>query len=77
MNRFQPVTVPVTVVRMQEDYTTPGLTAVEPNPVVAELPPAGPPPKPVRAKPNKPRPPKAAAAAPAAASPFPAPPPAR
>lgn len=77
MNRFQPVTVPVQVVRMQEDFTTPALTAVDPNPVVAELPPAGPPPKPVRAKPKKPKPPRAAAAPPAADSPFPAPPPSR
>lgn len=78
MNRFQPVTVPVQVVRMQEDYTTPALTVADPNPVVAELPPAGPPPKAARAKPPKPKqPPKAAAAPPAAASPFPPPPPSR
>ena len=65
MNRFQPVTIPVQLV--QGDPAT-----VNPNPVVAELQPAGPPPKPVRkrAKPRKPKPPKAAPA-PAAGSPFP------
>ena len=41
MNRFQPVTIPVQLV--QGDPAT-----VNPNPVVAELQPAGPPPKPVR-----------------------------
>lgn len=75
MNRFQPVTVPVQVVRMPGDYTTPALTTVDPNPVVAELPPAAPPPRAARKKPKKPRPPQGAAEAPpAAASPFPPPP---
>ena len=53
------------------DLTSPA--AVNPNPVVAELQPAGPPPKPVRKrvmKPRKPKPPKSAPA-PAAGSPFP------
>ncbi len=65
MNRFQAVTIPVQLV--QGDPAT-----VNPNPVVAELQPAGPPPKPVRkrVKPRKPKPPKAAPA-PAAGSPFP------
>lgn len=79
--RFQPVTVPVQVIRVAGDYTQPGSVAVDPNPVVAELPPAGPPPKAVRKppmRPKKPKPPKGAAAPPAdAASPFPAPPPSR
>ena len=67
MNRFQPVTIPVQLVL--GDPAT-----VNPNPVVAELQPAGPPPKPVRkrVKPRKPKPPKAAAV-PAAGSPFPSP----
>ncbi len=67
--RFQPVTVPVQVIRNPGDFTTPATTIIEPSPVFAELKPAGPPPK-VR-KPMRPKPPKAAAA-PAAGSPFPA-----
>jgi hypothetical protein len=80
MPRFQPVTVPVQVLRIAGDYTVPASLSVDPNPVVAELPPAGPPPKAVRKppmRPKKPKPPKGAAAAPDAASPFPAPPPSR
>jgi hypothetical protein len=77
MPRFQPVTVPVQVIRNPGDYTgdftTPASTTIEPSPVFAELRPAGPPPKvgkPMRPKPKKPK----AAAAPAdAGSPFPAP----
>ncbi|MBR1194313.1 hypothetical protein [Bradyrhizobium sp. AUGA SZCCT0160] len=68
MPRFQPVTVPVQVVRDPGDFTTPASVTVDPNPVVAELKPAGPPPRKMR--PKKPKP---AAAAPAAASPFPSP----
>ena len=67
MPRFQPVTVPVQVTRDPGDFTTPASTTVDPNPVVAELKPAGPPPRKMRPK-KKPKP---AAAAPAAASPFP------
>jgi hypothetical protein len=79
MNKFQPVTVQVQVITNPGDFTTPASTTIDPNPVVAELKPAGPPPKPVRAKSNRPKaskPPKAATA-PAAGSPFPAPPPPR
>ncbi len=69
LNRYQPATVQV---------------QVDPNPVVAELQPAGPPPRAARKKmlkPKKPKVPKGTAAAPApAGSPFPdpsqAPPPA-
>src|SRR5262245_60865443 len=74
MNKFQPATVPVRVISTPGDLTTAASTTVDPNPVVAELKPVGPPPKPLRAKPKKPKP--AAAAAPVA-SPFPPPPPAR
>jgi hypothetical protein len=72
--RFQPMTVPVQVIRIPGDLTSPGSTTMDPNPVFAELQPAGPPPKPVRKvmKPKKPRPPKAAAPPPAG-SPFPDP----
>jgi hypothetical protein len=74
LNKFQPVTVPVQVIRIPGDFSTPASTTVDPNPVVAELRPAGPPPRAVRKmlKPKKPKPPKAAAPA-AAGSPFPDP----
>ena len=75
-NKFQPVTIPVQVVNIPGDFSTPASTNIDPNPVVAELRPAGPPPKAAR-KPMRPKKPKAAAAAPAAAgSPFPTPTPA-
>jgi hypothetical protein len=73
LNKFQPVQV----VRISGDFSAPGSTAVDPNPVVAELQPAGPPPKAARKKvlkPKKPAPPQSAAAP--AGSAFPAPPPA-
>jgi hypothetical protein len=77
LNKFQPATVPVQVITNPGDFSTPATTTLDPNPVVAQLQPAGPPPKPVRKKPRKPKPPAAAAApaaAPAAAgSPFPQP----
>jgi hypothetical protein len=75
LNRFQPVTVPVQVIRIPGDLTSPASTTMDPNPVFAELQPAGPPPRPVRKmmKPKKPRPPKGAAAPPPAGSPFPDP----
>jgi hypothetical protein len=72
--RFQPVTVPVQVIRNPGDFANPATTVVEPSPVFAELKPAGPPPK-VK-KPMRPKKPKPAAA-PAAASPFPNPAPTR
>jgi hypothetical protein len=75
MNKFQPATVPVQVIRIPGDFSSPGSTTFDPNPVVAELQPAGPPPKPprkmMRPKPKKPKPPKDAAAP--AGSPFPNP----
>ena len=74
MNKFLPVTVPVQVINLPGDFSTPASTTIDPNPVVAELKPAGPPPKPVRRPPRKPKQPKPAAAA---ASPFPPPPAAR
>jgi hypothetical protein len=74
MAGFQPVTVPVKILRTPGDFLTPATTTVDPNPVVAELRPAAPPPRPPRKpmRPKKPKPPKAVAA-PAAASPFPNP----
>ena len=72
MPKFQPVTVPVQVIRNPGDFATPASTTIDPNPVVAELKPAGPPPRAKPMRPKKPKP-KPAAAAPAAASPFPNP----
>ena len=70
--KFQPVTVPVQVIRNPGDVATPATTIIEPSPVFAELKPAAPPPK-VRKpmRPKKPKKPNAAAAAPAAGSAFP------
>ena len=67
LNKFQPASVPVNVIRNPGDFTTPASVTTDPNPVFAELQPATPP-KPVR-KPHRPRKPKPAAAAPAAAEP--------
>ena len=70
--KFQPVTVPVQVIRNPGDFASPPTTIIEPSPVFAELAPAAPPSKarkPMRPKPKKA---KAAAAAPAAGSAFPA-----
>jgi hypothetical protein len=71
LNKYQPATVQVQVNRNPDD---PAAATTDPNPVFAELQPAGPPPKPPRKpmRPKKPKPPKAAAA-PAAGSPFPDP----
>ncbi len=77
LNKFQPMTIPVQVIRTPGDFTTPATTTFDPNPVVAQLQPAGPPPKAARKKmlrPKKPKAPKGAAGTPApAASPFPDP----
>jgi hypothetical protein len=71
--RFQPLTVPVHVVNIAGDFSSPASTSIDPNPVIGELQPAGPPPraarKPMRPKKPKPKP----AAASAAGSPFPTP----
>jgi hypothetical protein len=75
LNKFQPATVPVQVIHIPGDFSTPASTTFDPNPVVAELQPAGPPPRAARKtilKPKRPKPPKGAAPAPAA-SPFPDP----
>ena len=75
LNKFQPATIPVQVIRIPGDFSTPASITLDPNPVVAELQPAGPPPKPARkmAKPIKPKPPKGTAAPAPAGSPFPDP----
>src|SRR3954454_22722387 len=71
LNRYQPLTVPVQVINIPGDFSTPASTSIDPNPVVGELQPAGPPPR-VR-KPMRPKKPKPKPAAAPAASPFPAP----
>jgi hypothetical protein len=76
LNKFQPATVPVQVTRIPGDFTSPGSTTIDPNPVVAELQPAAPPPRAARKKilhPKTPNPPTAAAAPAAAPEPPPAP----
>ena len=75
MNKFQPATIPVQVIRIHGDFSTPASTTFDPNPVVAELQPAGPPPKAAAktaAKRKKPKPATGTAAAPVG-SPFPNP----
>lgn len=79
LNRFQPATVPVQVIHNPGDFANPATTVTDPNPVFAELQPAGPPPKAHKGmKPKKVKKPKPAPGA--AESPFPdpnsAPPPA-
>src|ERR1700712_2751479 len=51
LNKFAPVTVPVQVIRVAGDISTPPTTAIEPSPVFAELHPAGPVPKGAHGKP--------------------------
>jgi hypothetical protein len=65
LNKFQPATVQVNILRTPGDLIAAGTATADPNPVVAELQPIGPPPKPMRhrpMKPKKPKPPKTAAA---------------
>ena len=50
MPGFQPVTIPVKILRTPGDFSTPATTTIDPNPVVAELRPAGPPPPPPPAR---------------------------
>src|ERR1700744_3755801 len=74
--KYQPATVQVTVVHNPGDFSSPATTVTDPNPVFAELQPAGPPPKPHRpTKPKRVKKPKAATPAAAAPSdtPFPDP----
>jgi hypothetical protein len=72
--KFQPATIPVTVVNNPGDFTNPASTTIDPNPVFAQLQPAGPPPRPKGMKPKSVKKPKpGAAGAPAAGSPFPDP----
>ncbi len=64
LNKFQPATVQVQVT--PGDFLNLGAPTITPNPVVAELQPALPPPRAAaKMRPKKPRPPKGTAAAPA------------
>jgi hypothetical protein len=69
LNKFQPATIPVQVIRIPGDFSSPQSTTFDPNPVVAELQPAGPPPRAAAKKKmlvaKKPKPPKDTASAPA------------
>ena len=75
MPKFQPATVPVQIIRVPGDMFSAGTAKADPNPVVAELQPAGPPPRAhTTMRPKKPRVPKGTAAAPPPdGSAFPAP----
>ncbi|MGJ4999122.1 hypothetical protein ACQR0Z_32175 [Bradyrhizobium sp. HKCCYLS3077] len=82
MDKYQPQTIPVQVIRNSGDFNSSPPVVMDPSPVVAELQPMpGAPPKAVKhMRPKKPKPQKSAAsaAAPAPAttgSAFPAPPP--
>ena len=76
LNKFQPATVPVSVVRNPGDFASAGTVNVDPNPVVALLQPAGPPPRPPKSDAAAPPPPADSPfPAPAAAAPPPPPPP--
>jgi hypothetical protein len=57
LNDFKPVTIPVRVSGSAAGFLAPGTTRIEPNPVVAQLEPVAPPPKPAR-KPTRPKKPK-------------------
>ena len=71
LNKYQPATVPVQVIHNPGDLGTPGTTVTDPNPVFAELQPAGPLPRAHKGtKPKRIR--KPAATAPTE-SPFPEP----
>jgi hypothetical protein len=63
---YQPATVAVNVVKTPGDFTSSATVATDPNPVFAELQPAGPPPKAHKMHPKKKKP-KPVAAAPAGA----------
>jgi len=74
LNKFQPATVQVSVVRNPGDFSNPATTVTDPNPVFVELQPAVPARhKGMKAKRVKKPKPAAASTAPAAQSPFPDP----
>jgi hypothetical protein len=64
MPRFQPATVPVNIIREPGSLISAGTARPDPNPVVTELQPIGPPQRAKPMRPKKPRVPKGTAAAP-------------
>ena len=59
LNDYQPMTLPVRVFGSPASLGGPGTTAIDPNPVIAQLQPVAPPPKPApvqKKKPKKPPP---------------------
>jgi hypothetical protein len=61
LNKLPPVTVPVQVIRVPGDLTTPATVTTDPSPVFAELRPPGPPPRGARKQmitAKKPKPPR-------------------
>ena len=64
MPRFQPATVPVQIIREPGSLISAGTARPDPNPVVTQLQPAGPPQRAKPMRPKKPRAPKGTAAAP-------------
>jgi hypothetical protein len=74
--KYQPATVTVSVIKNPADFTTPATTTTDPNPVFAELQPAGPPPKGHKMHPKTPKSTAAAPANSAFPDPNAAPPPA-
>ena len=73
LNKFQSVTIPVQVIRNPGDFSAPASTTTDPNPVFAELQPAGPPPRASARPTHKPKKPKAPKGTASAGSPFPDP----
>jgi hypothetical protein len=71
LNKFQPATVQVQVIHNPGDFSTSASTVTDPNPVFAELQPAGPPPRAKGMKPKSVQKPKPTGAA--SQSPFPDP----
>jgi len=71
LNKFQPATVDVKVIHNPGDFSTSASTVTDPNPVFAELQPAGPPPRVKGMKPKSVKKPKPTGAA--SQSPFPDP----
>ena len=74
LNKFLPATVQALITRVPGDFSNPAAITVDPNPVVAQLQSAGPPPRAKRVmRPKKPKAPKAAGGAEPADPSFPAP----
>jgi hypothetical protein len=73
LDKYEPTTVTVKVIKTPGDLTTSATTATDPNPVFAELQPSGPPPKTRKMHPKRKPKPTAAAAPGGADSAFPNP----